>query len=324
MIRNKAVSVVVPVYNTEAYLRECLDSLAGQTLGDSLEVLLVDDGSTDSSGKICDEYASRYPAIFRVFHKSNGGSASAREVGWQAATGTYITVCDSDDWVEPDMYESLYNKAMTSDSDMVICDMFYNYSDGRQAEVILDYGTELTPSGVTASILRNNACGSTCSKLSRRELFVANGLHWAAGINLGEDALMLLKYLQIDSLKITRLNRCLYHYRRRVGENTYTNNITFAKWQQLQQVDRWKCDNLTEPIFKDGLTVSAIDLAFAYLRTTDTSLCFRHIAPERLKFRCLLAAPSPWPKKAVIAFAGLFGIKAARKLVNLLYTHFYK
>ena len=103
------VSIIVAVYKAEEYLRRCLDSLVNQTFED-YEVLLVDDGSPDNSGYICDAYAERYPFV-QVIHKANGGLASARQCGIDHARGEYTIHVDADDWVEPDMLESLYWKA---------------------------------------------------------------------------------------------------------------------------------------------------------------------------------------------------------------------
>lgn len=100
------ISVIVPVYNTKKYLRRCVNSLLQQTFQD-LEIILVDDGSTDGSGELCDSYAARYERI-RVLHKENGGSSSARNLGLDNARGDYVGFVDSDDYADPDMYERLY------------------------------------------------------------------------------------------------------------------------------------------------------------------------------------------------------------------------
>ena len=118
------VSVIVPVYKAEAYLHKCVDSLLAQTMTD-FEVLLIDDGSPDRSGAICDEYAAKDSRI-RVFHKENGGVASARQVGIENVRGEYTIHADPDDWVEPTMLEELYAKAKEDDADMVICDYYIN------------------------------------------------------------------------------------------------------------------------------------------------------------------------------------------------------
>lgn len=120
------VSVIVAVYNVAPFLSKCIASLKAQTLKD-FEVILVDDGSTDNSGKICDAYA-RGDNRFKVFHKANGGVASARELGVEKASGLYMIHADPDDWVEPTMLEELYNRATETDADVIICDFYVESS----------------------------------------------------------------------------------------------------------------------------------------------------------------------------------------------------
>ena len=110
------ISIIVPVYNVEKYLGKCIESILNQTFRD-FELILVDDGSTDSSGKICDEYSLKDSRI-KVIHKENGGLSSARNTGLDIAKGEYIGFVDSDDWIEMDMYEILYKLIKTSGKDM--------------------------------------------------------------------------------------------------------------------------------------------------------------------------------------------------------------
>lgn len=117
---NVKVSVIVPVYNTENYLKRSIDSLLKQSLKE-LEILIVDDGSTDNSGKILDEYALKYPEKIKVFHKENGGQATARNLALKHCSGEYIGFLDSDDSQKPDMYEKMYRKAKEIDADYVCC-----------------------------------------------------------------------------------------------------------------------------------------------------------------------------------------------------------
>ena len=121
------ISIIVPVYKVEPYLRKCLDSIVGQTY-QKLEIILVDDGSPDSCGAICDAYAARDERI-RVIHKENGGVASARNAGLDAATGDYIGWVDSDDWIEADMFECLLKGAEDYDADIVVCGREDSYPD---------------------------------------------------------------------------------------------------------------------------------------------------------------------------------------------------
>lgn len=122
------VSIIVPVYKAEKYINRCIDSILAQTYTD-WELLLVDDGSPDRSGEICDEYAKKDSRI-RVFHKENGGVSSARQMGQDKASGEYTIHADPDDWMEPTMLEELYAKAKEDDADMVLCDFYFNTQSG--------------------------------------------------------------------------------------------------------------------------------------------------------------------------------------------------
>ena len=116
---SEVISIIVPVYNVEKYLNQCLNSITNQTYK-NLEIILVDDGSTDTSGSICDEYAKR-DARIKVIHKENGGVSSARNVGLNIATGNYIGFVDSDDWIELNMYEFMIKKMQECKVDLVRC-----------------------------------------------------------------------------------------------------------------------------------------------------------------------------------------------------------
>ncbi len=118
---DQLISAIVPVYNVEKYIRECLDAILAQSYS-SFEVLLIDDGSTDSSGKICDEYCGRDSRV-RVFHKVNGGLSSARNKGLDEAKGEHICFIDSDDVVATDYLEKLYNAVSADGIDMALCDV---------------------------------------------------------------------------------------------------------------------------------------------------------------------------------------------------------
>ena len=122
------VSVIVPVYNVEAYLEKCLDSLANQTLKE-IEIIVVNDGSPDNSQKIIDKFEKKYPTI-KGYTKTNGGVSSARNYGISLSTGEYIAFVDGDDYVNADMYEKMYQKAKQGNYDIVVCDLNYVYEDG--------------------------------------------------------------------------------------------------------------------------------------------------------------------------------------------------
>ncbi len=121
-MKNKKIklSIVVAVYNLEKYLPRCLDALVNQTL-EAIEILCVDDGSTDSAPQIVDEYAEKYPGKVKAFHKKNGGEFTTRNYGLERASGEYVTFVDTDDYVELDWAEKLYNAAKKNDADMAVC-----------------------------------------------------------------------------------------------------------------------------------------------------------------------------------------------------------
>lgn len=122
------VSVIVPIYNAEKYLKQCLDSIVNQTLRD-IEIILIDDGSVDGSAEICRSYLSDSRVSY--YHKENEGLAAARDDGMLRASGEYIGFIDSDDWIEPDMYEKMYNAGKTNNSDIVFCNCVEN-EDGHR------------------------------------------------------------------------------------------------------------------------------------------------------------------------------------------------
>lgn len=121
------ISVIVPVYNSEKYLARCVDSILNQTYTD-IELILVEDGSPDNCPTICDNYAAADNRV-RVIHKQNGGVSTARNAGLDVATGDYIAFVDSDDYIEPDMYEKMMNKVKEYNCDIVLCDCLKEYED---------------------------------------------------------------------------------------------------------------------------------------------------------------------------------------------------
>jgi len=139
------ISVIIPVYNVEQYLHRCLDSLIAQTYG-NIELIIINDGSTDGSGRICDEYAVKDSRI-RVIHQSNNGLSAALNTGLKKATGNYIGFVDSDDWIESDMYEVLYT-AITSKSVPISIAGFYITSDTESVPMI---NAKTIPGGVIST-----------------------------------------------------------------------------------------------------------------------------------------------------------------------------
>ena len=185
------VSIIIPVYNTEKYLEACLDSVVGQTLQE-LEVLLVNDGSTDSSQEIMERYQALYPDKIRVFSKENGGQATARNMALPLCRGEYIGFVDSDDTIEPEMYERMYAKAKETDADYVECDYINVKINGQgEQERIADYGSRVREYTSVKDMFLDPML-APWNKIYRAKLLLESGVVFPEGL-IYEDTAFCLK-----------------------------------------------------------------------------------------------------------------------------------
>ena len=189
------ISIIVPIYNVEEYLRRCIDSLISQTLKD-IEIILVDDGSPDNCGKIIDEYAKEYANIV-VVHKENGGLSDARNAGLNAATGEYMGFVDPDDYTEPQMYEIMYNSAKENDSDLVICGYNEIFSQSYTEKRNFDSLKSSSDAESLVGKYINGEFGAYAwNKLYKYSLIKENNLLFPKGIQLTEDVIFLFAFLK--------------------------------------------------------------------------------------------------------------------------------
>lgn len=185
----KKVSVIVPVYNTSKYLRRCLDALTGQTL-DEMEILLINDGSTDDSPKIMEEYCRKYPDKIRIINKENGGQATARNLGISEAKGEYIGFADSDDYVDRTLFEKLYSKAVETDADYVDCDYHCMYETAEGSREIGTRGTIKAHDSNSDMMLDPQV--SPWNKLYRNVVLQKDGMRFPEGV-IYEDTAFFMK-----------------------------------------------------------------------------------------------------------------------------------
>ena len=249
-MNNELISIIVPIYNTEKYLHQCLDSILNQTYT-NFEVLLVNDGSTDSSGMICQEYVGR-DSRFRYFEKDNGGVASARNLGLERSGGAYITFIDSDDWIEPNYLEVLYTALKESNTDVAISTykrfaqdgVFYLRSYSREDDEFLNIGTrsrdyflEILPRLGEL----DHSFYSISSKLIKRKII--GNLLFDEQISYAEDLNFFFHlYLGVESVVYVRD----YTYIYRTHDASTSQNVTELKALQelgiykrmFQQIDR--------------------------------------------------------------------------------------
>lgn len=214
------ISVIVPIYKVEQYLRQCLDSLETQTV-ENIEFILVDDGSPDGCPEICDEYAER-DSRFKVVHKQNGGLLSARKAGLKASKGDYIGFVDGDDWVESDTFANMQRKVDEYSPDMVISDFICDFGDHTEpSEQLFEEGfydrsrleKELFPKMLFNGQYYRFGVNPNCwSKLVKRELIEKNLYPVDERIRMGEDAAFIYPCL-LDAQSVACIKTPTYHYR---------------------------------------------------------------------------------------------------------------
>ena len=215
------ISVIIPVYNAEKYISRCVDSILSQTT-DDFELLLIDDGSQDSSGNICDNYSLADKRI-KTIHKSNGGVSSARQCGLDNSTGEYVIHIDSDDWIEPHMFQTLISFADKNQADIVIFD-FYRVSK-NSIDHIIQKPSSFDHISVLRDIVSGRLYASCWNKLVRHSIINRYDVTFPEGVNLGEDKCFLAKLL-INNISIAYLPSPLYYYDVVVNSSSLVRNIT--------------------------------------------------------------------------------------------------
>ncbi len=317
--KNIKVTVIVPLYNGEKYLSKCLDSLKSQTLQD-IEIILVDDGSTDRSGEICDKYAS-IDSKFNVLHRINGGSAMARQTGLDAAKGEYIIVCDSDDWIEPNIYEKLYHKAKETNADIVLCGYYAEYNNGKSIQCQTIFKEQ---NGIVDNFdFLKRGAGSSWVKLVRKSLFEETQSRYEPGINLSEDALIIYKLMR-GNPKVVQIKDNLYHYRRLFGAQSYTNHINMNHIYQLRYTYDWLKGNYKEQKYLPLIHQRALDIVFACLRVRDLDKDYlRSFLKSELPFKSI--THHKLTSKSIIVLAlKILPYTYVKFIIGELYKYVYK
>ena len=235
-MKDEFISIIVPIYNSEQYLEKCINSIVNQTYK-KLEIILVDDGSTDSSGKICDEYAQNDNRI-RVIHKKNGGLQEARSVGITAAKGVFIGFVDSDDWVDADMYESLYRSIGLAD--LATSGLWHYDISGARNKVV---------DALEAGIYDGQS-----------EYFCEN-----LNIKYAEDLLLTIAYA-LRCKKIVVTHDCYYHYRYTPSSMCRSKNLNYLEEMNrfYRVLDRAIMEHVFEKTLRDQLNRLLLYFVYTY------------------------------------------------------------
>ena len=216
------ISVIIPIYNMEKHLENCIDSVLKQTLKD-IEVILINDGSTDNSLSICNSYKKMDKRI-KVINKCNSGVSSARNDGIKNSLGKYVTFIDSDDWIEKDMLQSLYEQAERNNCDMCLCNYILQFKD-RSENIELEVGKSniiekeiltdlILPFVGPEKVGENfNIAGfrSPWGKLYKRSIIEENNIRFDDKLSIGEDVIFNLEFLA-NSKKVSHVRDFFYHY----------------------------------------------------------------------------------------------------------------
>lgn len=299
-----SVSVIIPVYNVMQYLRECVDGVLCQSYTD-LQVVLVDDGSTDQSGALCDEYARKDERV-EVIHKPNGGLSDARNSGLKAAKGEYVLFLDADDkWGSGDFVEKLATEAQRTNADVVLC-AIQRFRDNEDIHLITGQYEEDDFQGTASEILlrlmrKNRFSMSAWQKLIRQSILVENNITFNKGL-LGED-MDWVQHLWQHVRRVSFQNEAVYLYRVRKGSITTTfgqKNAEDFCWILETWKQQWEQSDLPDrKIYLGYLAYLYVTLVYDYYTIP------RPVAPEL--------------KQRILVLAGLLDYSLTRKSNRLLW-----
>lgn len=237
----KKISIIVPIYNSSIYLDRCLKSIINQTYS-NIEILLIDDGSTDNSLEICNQFAIKDKRI-KVFHKDNNGVSAARNDGIDYSTGDYIAFVDSDDYIELDMYERMMKINDKFNCEIVLCDCYkesnsnkgifsHNIRSGYYDRSMLI--KEYFPTLLMTNSVDYPATISNCVCLFKKDVIIKNNIRYEVGIRFSEDLLFGSKYMYYANSFYYMKHECLYHYT--MNQNSVTHTYYKNKWENMKKL----------------------------------------------------------------------------------------
>ena len=270
MAEKVKVSVIVPIYKVEPFIKRCANSLFEQTL-QNVEYIFVDDATPDNSIHLLKEVVAFYPnrneQIHIIHHKVNKGLPAARNTGLEMVSGEYIFHCDSDDYVEPDMLEKLYQKAEETNADMVWCDWFLTFAE---KERYMKQPSFDTPLEALKAMLSGGMKYNVWNKLVRSSLYVENDIKFPAGFGMGEDMTMMMLF--VHAKKVAYVPQAFYHY---VKLNTGAFSQTYSEQHltELKHNIQRICDYMQTVLgdkVEQELAFFKLDAKFPFLISNDS------------------------------------------------------
>lgn len=319
------ISVIIPIYKVEQYIEKCARSLFEQTLS-SIEFIFVDDCSPDNSINILQSVLNKYPDKIPhtkiIHHNINRGIAAVRNSGTAIAQGKYIIGCDGDDWVEPNMYESMYKKARQTNADIVICDWMQMYQNSSKRIYVNPPANNMD---CIAALLSGRMHGSVCNKLIKRELYTKYNIVYIEGMNYCEDLFVTYK-LFYYAHSIAYINQPFYNYRQ-INSNSYTS----SKLSQSSQSGLiFLVNDVKEFIRRNHIDDKAVNDSYEFLKVSIIANLLLHgdisnaNQIEKVKMQDVLLHPSlPFYYKIVVLLLK-YKCKKCIKVVCYLYNFLKK
>ena len=316
---NDLISVIVPVYKVEKYLRRCIESILAQT-HKNIEMLLVDDGSPDGSGAICNEYAEKDSRV-RVFHKENGGVSSARNLGLREAKGQYIGFVDADDYIDMTMYETLLNNLIKESADISVCS-YYQEDDNGVFHKHWPQDDYLTISGdrqIEYLIANRYYTCSSCDRLFKKALL--SGLQFDETKKVYEDLLFLYEVAKKSSATVFT-STPLYYYCNNDGISVARNPFDDKKMDVIK-VSQYILDDISatcpslkrtarREFVRNNLMCASLAKAAGYDNQNNIQLIQRNIRKNLLRYLFSNAAVGYKVNALLISLSWKMFIKSSR------------
>lgn len=266
------ISVIVPVYNSEKYLYRCIDSLLAQSFKD-FELILIDDGSTDNSGRICDDYSTLDNRAI-VYHKANGGVSSARQMGLEKSQGEFIIFADPDDWVDSNMLMSMLSN-IGEETDVLICD-YYIASSPKREYLRKQRPAFLKSDSILRQLITGKLHGSTCNKLYRRKTLLKYNISFPEGVNYCEDLWFNCDFFMHDKLlNIKYIDKAFYHYDNYSNASSLSRVFTTDTVKDYQLFVNYILKNTNEDQYKSE---------HLYLKRVLMKVAFRSNCPSSIYY----------------------------------------
>lgn len=253
------ISVIVPIYKAEDYLPRCIDSILAQTYW-NIEVILVDDGSPDRCGEICDEYGQK-DARVKVIHQENSGTIVARNVGLSIARGEYIGFVDSDDYIEPQMYERLYDCIRSGPYDIVWCDVVLDLADKQYASRLI---ASENPTKLLGQLLKGIYPGWMCNKLILRKFYDGCCLFQDKNCSMMEDVLIMTQVLY-NKPRLKHIGEALYIYNQKNESALTAGNVYIRALRNIIHIESFLKDKGIFCEYYQDFSILAMRLKIALL-----------------------------------------------------------